>query len=170
MSTMALLATGATPQAPPIKQGLWKIAMTMTDAKGKETNPFAAQASAMKSMPPMVLEMMKKRGLPMAQEDGTVLSCMTKESMDSGQWRQISTGCNAEYKETTAKSWKWHTSCPSLKSESDGETIFVDSENYHMNMVTTRGGKVTTMKQEAKFVSANCGDVKPFTAESVKLP
>jgi hypothetical protein len=169
MAATSLLAADNVPPIPPIKQGLWKISMVMIDAKGKETNFLAEQAKAMKSLPPAVLDMMKNKGLLLAQEDGTVLSCMTRESMDSGQWRQLTSSCTTEYKETSSSGWKWHSSCPSSKMESDGEAIFANAENYRMNMVTTRSGKVTTIKQEAKFLNSSCGDVKPLTAESLKV-
>lgn len=171
-------ALAAAPPMPPIKPGLWEVRTVELDADGKPKPP--PEQAAMANMPPelraRMAEMMKARGMPMMDESGAIKMCQSKESMDSGKWQAISAqaGCTADYTLTSPRSWKFHSSCPKLNAQSDGEVEFTDAENYTTKVTSTAKvlGKTstTTRVMKAHFLGANCGDIKPFTADSLKAP
>jgi hypothetical protein len=67
----------------------------------------------------------------------------------------------------SATTRKWHSSCPALKSESDGEVVFSSAESYRVKMTITAMvmGKANTSTRivQAKWLGPDCGDIKPFT-------
>ena len=81
-------------------------------------------------------------------------------------WADMQTDCKPVFSTQSASSWKWHTTCPKSGYEADGEANFLDHENYTVksSSVSKLGGTVrnsiTTIT--AKWVSSDCGDVKPF--------
>jgi hypothetical protein len=52
-------------------------------------------------------------------------------------------------------------------SETDGEAVFTSSESYRTKVTTTAEvmGKTKTSTRivQAKWLGADCGDIKPFT-------
>lgn len=172
----AALAAGPLPGAPPIKPGLWQVTMETQDAKGNSADPLARAAAAMKDLPPAAREqmeaMMKARGVSMDGAGGGTKVCLSKESFDQGKWQGMSKDCVVNYSTATGASWKWHSTCPTMKSESDGEAIFTSPESYtiKMRMVSKMTGveHTTNMTQSAKWLGADCGEVKPVSPDSFK--
>lgn len=171
LASAALLAKAAGMPVPPIKPGLWEVKSSVLDANGKPQVP--PEQEAMAKMPPEVrermAEMMKARGVSMPDANGAVRICQTRESMDSGKWQALaaSAGCTTEHTMQSAGGWKFHSSCPKLKTESEGEVVFTNSENYTSRVNTTSrfAGKESnqTRVMVAHWLGANCGDVKPIT-------
>jgi len=177
MGCIPMLASAAgIPPAPPIKPGLWEVKTTMLDASGKPQVP--PEQAAMANIPPemraRMAEMMKARGVSMPDENGAMKVCMTKETMDSGKWQALAAnvGCTTDYNTATANGWKFRSTCPSLKTESEGEVVFSNAENYTSKITTksTLMGKesVNTRVMASHWLSASCGDVKPITADGIK--
>jgi hypothetical protein len=165
------LLVAAAPPLPPVKAGLWEVKMSQLDASGKEM-PSPANAAMARMTPEArarMAEMMKGRGVVMPDENGAMKVCMSKESFDSGAWQQMAgdTGCTTTYSSTTGSTWKWHTTCPSLKSESDGESTFTGSTAYKTKVVSTTSingqARTTTRLMDGKWLGADCGGVKPIT-------
>jgi hypothetical protein len=167
LSTPALAADNI---APPIKPGLWQITSEQ-NVNGKQVPDPVAM---MQNLPPAVreqmAEMMKARGIDMSGAGGTRV-CLSKESLDQGQWQSLAKDCSTKILSRSSASWKWHSSCPQLSVESDGETLFTDAENYTLKVNTTMnvGGKPTTSQRNmtGKWLGADCGDLKPVTAKSI---
>lgn len=168
----------AAPPVPPIKPGLWQVKMTSLDANGKEM-PSPQDAAMAKMTPEMrarMAEMMKARGVMMPDENGATKVCLAKETFESGDWQQLAqqSGCTTNYLSQTGSSWKWHTSCTSLKSESDGEIAFTNSENYTTKLTTTTAmsgqPRTTTRTLQGHWAGADCGDIKPVTAAGLGRP
>ena len=165
----------AAPPAPPVKTGLWEVKMSQLDANGKEMLPpmNASMARMTPEARARMAEMMKGRGLVMPDENGAIKLCMSKESFDSGAWQQMAgdTGCTTNYSSTTGSTWKWHTSCPSLKTESDGETTFTGGVAYKTKVVSTSNStgtpRTTTRLMDGKWLGADCGGVKPITPSTL---
>jgi hypothetical protein len=165
----AALAAGQLP-VPPVKAGLWEARMSSLDANGRELP--RPELAAMDRLPPearaRMADAMKARGLSMPDASGATKVCLTKEMFQSGGWQQAAaeSGCTTSYSTRSAKSWKWHSSCAALKSESDGETVFDSTESYRTKMTTTATvmGKTNTSTRvvQAKWLGADCGDVKPL--------
>jgi hypothetical protein len=171
-SCFALVAVAAgQPPVPPVKPGLWEARMSALDADGHEM-PLPEQA-ALSRMPPEVrarmAETMKARGLSLPDANGATKVCLTKEMFESGKWQQMASeaGCTTNYSTRSSTTWKWHSSCTALKSESDGEAVFSSPESYRTKMTTTMTvtGKTNTTTRivQGKWLGADCGDVKPFT-------
>jgi hypothetical protein len=165
----ALLATTfpalAAAQAPPVKPGLWEVRSERQD--GKQTAP---SAEAMKNLTPemraKVDAMMKQQGVALGS-DGANRVCLSKESLDAGRW-QNSANCKTEFGSRTASAWKWHSVCPQTDMEIDGEALFANPEHYTVRTATTRTfrgeTKVSRLTLQAKWLGADCGDLKPFEA------
>jgi hypothetical protein len=171
LSCFALAAVAAGPlPVPPVKPGLWEARMTSLDADGHEM-PRPEQA-AMARLPPearaRMADAMKARGVSMPDANGATKVCLTKDMFESGRWQQMAadSGCTSSYS-TLGTTWKFHSSCTALKSESDGETVFSSTESYRTKVTTTAtvAGKTNTTTRivQAKWLGADCGDVKPFT-------
>ena len=162
----------AAPPTPPVKAGLWQAKMTSLDANGKEMP--SPQDAAMARMTPeakaRLAEAMKARGVMMPDESGAIKVCLAKETFESGAWQQAASqsGCTTNYLTTSGSTWKWHTSCTALKSESDGETVFSSAESYRTRVTTTATvagqPRTTTRVVQSTWVGADCGTIKPVTA------
>ncbi|MFN7981280.1 MAG: DUF3617 domain-containing protein [Vicinamibacterales bacterium] len=165
------LMADAAPPSPPIKPGLWQVKSTLLDANGKEMP--APETAAMARMPPearaQMEAMMKARGMAVPDASGTIKICMSKESVDAGNWQQQAndSGCTTNYASTTGSNWKWHTTCTATRSESDGDATFISNGSYKMKVtstVTMNGqARTTTRVMDGTFISADCGDIKPVT-------
>lgn len=172
VSLAGVAAVQAQNPVPPVKPGLWETTMSQLDANGKAMpapgmEAFAKMSPAARAQ---MAEMMKGRGVQMPDEHGAMKSCLSKDSLDSGAWQQVASeaGCTTTYSQRSGTVWKWHTSCTSIKSESDGEMTFTGSEAYRttMRITATVGSKTTTSTRiiEGKWLGASCGDIKPLAA------
>jgi hypothetical protein len=169
-SLMLFAVVAAQRPVPPVKPGLWEVRASMLDANGKETAP--PEQAALANMPPearaRMTEMMKARGLSMPDANGVMRVCLTKETFESGRWQQMASdaGCTTNFSTQTSSTWKWHSSCPTLNSESDGETVFSNPESYRTSLKTTITAKdkttTSTRIVQSKWLAAACGDVKPI--------
>jgi hypothetical protein len=171
LALVAVIAAAPLP-VPPVKPGLWEVKSSALDANGREipTPEPAAFARLSPEARARMAEAMKARGVAMPDASGATKACFTKETFDSGRWQQMAseTGCTTNFSGTSSSTWKWHSSCPAPRqSESDGEAVFTNAENYKvtMKMTTTMAGRTTTSTRiiQAKWLGADCGDIKPFT-------
>ena len=149
---------------PPIKPGLWQVQMER-EVNGQKMPDMSER---LKNMPPekraQFEAMMKQHGVGMGGGSNQV--CYTQETLEHSPWADMQTDCKPTFSSRTSSSWKWHTSCPKLGIESDGEAIFINPENYTVKStsVSKMGDKVrnSTASMTGKWVSADCGDVKPL--------
>jgi hypothetical protein len=171
LSCFALLAVAAGPlPVPPVKPGLWEARMSVLDADGHEMAP--PEQAALSRLSPearaRMADAMKARGVSMPDANGATKVCLTKEMFESGRWQQMASeaGCTTNYSTLSSTSWKWHSSCTALKSESDAEMIFNSPESYRTKVMTTATvmGKTNTSTRivQGKWLGADCGDIKPF--------
>lgn len=172
---LAVAAAGQLPK-PPVKAGLWEVRISVLDADGHEV--AAPEQAALSRMPPearaRMAEAMKARGVSMPDASGATKACLTKALFESGAWQQMASdnGCTTNFSTQSATAWKWHSSCTSLKSESDGESVFTNAESYKTKVTTTSTvmgkTKTTTRVTQGKWLGADCGDVKPLTPPAVR--
>ena len=171
LSCLALVAIAAGPlPVPPVKAGLWEARMAALDVDGHEMVP--PEQAALSRLSPearaRMADAMRARGLSMPDSNGATKVCLTKEMFESGRWQQMASeaGCTTNYSTLSGTSWKWHSSCTALKSESDGEMVFNSPESYRTKMTTTATvmGKTNTSTRviQGKWLGADCGDIKPF--------
>jgi hypothetical protein len=169
--------TAQAQEVPPIKPGLWQVhSERMVDGK-----KMPAMDLRMGDLPPEARKqmeaMMKQRGVDMSAGGGDIKMCLSKESLDQNQWLSEKTGphaCKTDFKSRSGNRWTWHSSCTEPKSESDGEATFNGPESYAVKVATTMTMKgetrTTNMSTSSKWLSADCGDVKPFSAKNMGAP
>ena len=177
LSCLAFVVAAAGPlPVPPVKAGLWEVRMSALDADGHEV-AAPEQAAASRMSPEArarVAEAMKARGMSMPDANGVSRACLTKSLLESGSWQQLASdaGCTTNFSTQSATTWKWHSSCTTMKSESDGESVFSNGERYKTKVTTTSTvmGKTRTSTRvlEGKWIGADCGDVKPLTPPTVR--
>ena len=167
LSCVAFVAAAVTPlPVPPVKPGLWETRISALDANGREMAP--PELAALSRLSPQARDAMKARGVSLPDANGAIKACLTKEMFESGRWQQAASeaGCTSNYSTLSSSTWKWHSSCTALKSESDGETVFNSAESYRTKVTTTATvmGKTRTSTRivQAKWLGADCGDIKPF--------
>jgi hypothetical protein len=160
-----LVAISARGQIAPIKPGLWQIQME------RETNGKKApdMSERLKTMPPerraQVEAAMKQRGIE--ANGNTVKVCQTREMLDSSKFVNPLPDCKITYSTRTSSSWKSHTSCSQNHLESDSEVTFSSPESYTVKTTSTLQSagqtKTTHMTRTGKWLSADCGDIKPLS-------
>jgi hypothetical protein len=167
VTSLAALAVAfpalAAAQAPPVKPGLWEVRSERQDGK-----QAASSAEAIKNLTPetraKVEAMMKQQGVAIGS-GGANRVCLSKESLDAGRW-QNSANCKTDFGSRSASAWKWHSVCPQTDTTIDGEATFASPESYTIRTATTRtfrgDTKVTRTTLQAKWLGADCGDLKPF--------
>ncbi len=154
--------------APPIKTGLWEVAMERNGAAQKMPD----MSERLKSMSPeqrkQVEAMMKQHGVDMSGGPGKLRICLNKDSLDQGRWQgrgEGDTRCKTDVSDRSSTSWKWHSVCTDPPSETTGEALFANPENYTVNSTTTmtfQGQTKTTQTTiHSKWLGGDCGDVKP---------
>lgn len=165
LSTLGVAISSAQAQtAPPIKPGLWEIKSEREVDGQKAPDPN----EHMKNLPPdvraKVEAMMKEKGVGMG-EGGVNRVCLSRESLDQGRWQGQSDNCKTEFTGRSTSSWKWRSVCTKPDSESEGEALFANSENYtvrsNMKMKIQGQDRLTRMTIHAKWMGAGCGDIKP---------
>jgi len=172
---LAVAAAGPLP-APPVKAGLWEVRMSVLDADGHEV--ASPEQAAFSRLSPearaRMAEAMKARGVSMPDANGVTKTCLTKALFESGSWQQVASdaGCTTNFSTLSATTWRWHSSCTTMKSESDGETVFSNAERYTTKLTTTSTvlgkTKTSTRVLEGKWIAADCGDVKPLAPPTVR--
>lgn len=163
----ALPAAAVAQSAPPIKPGLWQV-QGEREEDGRKAPDMAEQLGKIPpEMRAQIAAQMRQRGVEMG-EGGTVKMCLSKASLEQGQWQRQHGNCKTEYLSRTAASWKWRSRCSSpVESESEGESIFESPEAYTVRTTTrmTMQGQPRTVQMTMKgtWLKADCGDVKPVS-------
>ncbi|MBL0729371.1 DUF3617 domain-containing protein [Piscinibacter sp. HJYY11] len=155
--------------APPLKPGLWQVTSErLVDGQKVQMPDMSAQ---MANMPPEARKqmeaMMKQRGIDMSGGAGNTKICMTREQLDEGRWRSDEGSCKTDFTTRTSTLWKWRSVCTQPTSESEGEASIASPERYTVKINTTsnRKGEPRSMQMtmNAKWLGADCGDVKPLS-------
>ena len=166
--TFLAIALAAQAQTAPIKPGLWQV-QSEREVNGQKV-PDASDR--MKNMSPekraQFEAMMKQHGVA---TDGSGLHqvCYTKENLDYSAWADQAMDCKATFSSHTGSFWKWHTSCPTMGIEADGEATFLNSQSYMVKStsVVKKDDKTRTSSNTmtGKWLSSDCGDVKPLNVK-----
>ena len=147
----------------------------MRAERASDGRPAGPPPGSLDKLPPEVRArveaQMKANGVALGK-DGASRVCLDKGSLDAGRWQSRATSCKAEYGTRTASSWKWHTTCTEPPSTSDGEASFANAENYTVTTTSThqfRGeAKTAQMTIKARWVGADCGDLKPLDPKAAE--
>lgn len=160
-----LLSLSAQAKPSPMKPGLWEMTVKMKTG-AQEVDPQEAFKKSMDKMSPeqrkQMTAMMSKSGFNMGA--GGTKICYTKELLDQGQnlGHDSNRHCESTVKQQTSTHMTMDFKCKD-GSTGTGEWNFHNSTSYDgMMKFTKKDGKVTEMAQKGRFLSADCGDVKPF--------
>jgi hypothetical protein len=154
-----------------MKPGLWEINNKM-QADGKMGQDMATMQQSMADMPPeqrkMMQEMMTKQGMTVGNDGpGTIGTkvCMTKEMVERNEFPSQKDDCKQTASPRSGKTMKISFTCTNPPSSGEGQITFVSSEAYTMNMTmnTVAEGKPRKVNMDAagKWLSADCGAIKP---------
>jgi hypothetical protein len=112
--------------------------------------------------------MMKERGISMG-DGGVTRVCLTKESLAAGRLQAEAAGCKTDYSTRTSSTWKFHSSCPSMKVESDGEIVFSGTDAYTMTVSSSLSSmsppRLSKTTMNGKWLGASCGDLQPLSVK-----
>ncbi|MBC7954304.1 MAG: DUF3617 domain-containing protein [Cytophagales bacterium] len=169
LSLLGLLALSAATQAqtaPPIKPGLWQV-QSERETDGQKAPDLGEH---LKSMSPAMRQRMeasmKQHGIDMSGPPGQMKMCQTRESLDQGKWQGEQGACKTDFTTRSGSVWKWKSTCSQPPSVTDGEAAFTGPESYTVKSTTsmTMQGQahVTKMTIKAKWLGADCGDLKPL--------
>ena len=161
-----------------MKPGLWEIKTKMVSDKG-ETDPMEHMRKSMEKMKPeqrrQMEEMMSKQGVGLGggMGGGGMKICYTAELLKNNEslMGQQKNDSKCKTKITTQSTTK---TAMEYKCEDGsfgtGEWTFESKEKYKGAMkMTSSKGKKSEIKHEAKFISANCGSVKPLLMPDKKM-
>lgn len=154
------------------RPGLWEMTTKVIGSPDVD-KAMALMQKNMANMPPeqrkSMEDMMAKQGLVMgAGANGfSTKICVTKEMADRSQMPMQQEGnCKNTISERTSSGLKMTYSCTNPTSSGEGQMSFTGDTGYTMKMKVNSEvrGKIQTMDVEGtgKFVSADCGDVKPL--------
>ena len=158
------------------KVGLWE-ATTVTEMQGMpEVKVPQIPPETLAKMPPaqraQVEAMLKNAGSAGAPRTTVSKSCTTKESLsrgDLGAPENKESNCTRQVISSTSSKIQMHIECsPARGGKSVGDVTMerIDSEHVKSNMVMKidSNGRTIDMKMttSSKWLSADCGDVKPY--------
>lgn len=158
-----------------MKPGLWEHSFTIKSESGKVEKAMADLKTKMAKMSPdqrkMMEEVMAKQGLGINQHVNSVKVCISKEQAENLEIPQgQNQNCTQEVVNRTAKTIKMKFDCKGLSQTSgEGEFTLTSPTAYTGKSVinTTVNQKTDRMdmNQKGKWLSANCGEIKPITTK-----
>ncbi len=159
LAAAILLAAAPALAMPHGKPGLWTITTTM-------------QMANMPQLPPQVLEMMKKRGMPGMGQPVTSQMCMTQEQVNAGMAshmpQQHDVSCAPRVLSETPSSAVTEITCHGDNMDGVGRAqIDWRGDSHYEGSYEFKGSMHGQPNQisthyAGDFVKADCGSVKPF--------
>jgi hypothetical protein len=157
-----------------LKPGLWEITNDVKSSSGDMEKMQAQMQQQMASMPPDQRKKMEaamaQHGLQIAPGKGggmTVKTCMTKEMVERNEIPTSRGDCKTTMQQKSGNTAKMAFTCANPPATGEGEFTMQSPESYTMHMVvrTNMQGKPQTVNMNAagKWVSADCGSVKPMS-------
>lgn len=148
-----------------MKPGLWEIKTKINSGSG-ETDPMAQMRKSMDQMSPEQRKQMEaamaKQGMSPSGNGAKV--CYTPELLKNNEsvMNQKDSKCKSNVTQKTAKKTAVEFNCEN-GSKGTGEWNFVSDKQYSGTVkVTDAKGALSQIHHDARFVSNDCGDVKPL--------
>ena len=164
---LTVLGVGAQTQAP----GLWEHTMNMKSKGGEMEQAMAEMQKQMAAMSPdqrkQMEQMVSGRGVSMGSKGTTVKVCISKEQAARPAEPKLADGCTQQVDRRSGNTIKFKFECSKPEpSSGDGEVTFQSNKAYTgKSMVTTQAkghaGQQMSMEMSGKWLSADCGDIKP---------
>ena len=171
LALLAGMAGGASAQQK-MRPGLWEHSVNMKSQSGQMEAAMAEMQKSLASMPPeqrkQMEQMMAQQGVGMGPKGQTVKVCITKEQADLDNIPQQE-GCTQKVQRVDASTMKVAFSCKGGQGQppSSGEgTITMQGPTAYTGQFrfkTQNQGKPEQidMAQSGKWLSDNCGAIKP---------
>jgi hypothetical protein len=178
---VALPSAAALAQSPHIRPGLWEETIAMKMGGAQADAAMAQMKAKLASMPPdqraAVEKMMASRGLGIAQggAPNVVRVCYTKEQLDRGFTPGRDKQCTRTNVSTSGNVTKYDFSCTTAQKHNVtghgtlttmGDTAFAFSSES--DSTSDKGTMHMENNIAGKFVSGDCGDVKPLEIPQAK--
>ena len=172
LALLAGMAGGASAQQK-MRPGLWEHSVNMKSQSGQMEAAMAEMQKSLASMPPeqrkQMEQMMAQQGVGMGPKGQTVKVCITKEQADLDNIPQQE-GCTQKVQRVDASTMKVAFSCKGGQGQppSSGEgTITMQGPTAYTGQFrfkTQNQGKPEQidMAQSGKWLSDNCGAIKPM--------
>jgi uncharacterized protein YneF (UPF0154 family) len=174
-AALALLAgmAGGVSAQQKMRPGLWEHSVNMKSQSGQMEAAMAEMQKSLASMPPeqrkQMEQMMAQQGVGMGPKGQTVKVCITKEQADLDNIPQQE-GCTQKVQRVDASTMKVAFSCKGGQGQppSSGEgTITMQGPTAYTGQFrfkTQNQGKPEQidMAQTGKWLSDNCGAIKPM--------
>lgn len=163
-----------TAQAAPsgMKPGLWEHSFTIKSESGKIEKAMADLKIKMAKMSAdqrkMMEEVMAKQGLAVNQQLNSMKICISKEQAENLEIPQGQhQNCTQEVISRTKNSVKMKFNCTGLaETEGVGEFTLTSPTAYTgksvINSTVNHKTERMDMKQKGKWLSSNCGEIKPI--------
>ena len=162
-------------QAQNLQPGLWELTSTMHSGSGQMEKAMAEAQKQMAALPPeqrkMMQDMMAKQGVTLgAGGPGSMVAkvCMTAEMLARNEIVTQEGDCRSQHAPRVGNTMTFSFSCTRPPSSGEGEVTFVSPQAYRsrMNVKTSTGGRTEpfTMQSQGRWLSADCGSIKPLAA------
>jgi hypothetical protein len=165
---IAIASIAGAAAAQSMKPGLWEIRQSMRDGSGQMDKAMADMQKQLASMPPeqrkMVEQSMAGRMGAMGGSGTTTQSCITRDMADRNNVPMQRADCSSTPLPRSGNTMKFAFSCTNPPSKGEGEITFTGNESYTMRMNVTSsaagGPQSMAIEQNARWLSADCGNVK----------
>ncbi|MDB5966096.1 MAG: hypothetical protein JWQ72_2596 [Polaromonas sp.] len=176
-ATLALACASAGAQA--MKPGLWEINSKLGGSPEMD-KAMAQMQQQLASMPPaqrkQMEDMMARQGVGMsAGANGGMAAkmCLTKEMADRQQMPMQQQGnCTTSTSDKTASGMKMKFTCTNPPSSGEGQFTFTGDSAYTMKMTVNSSAqgapRTTTIDASGKWLTADCGSIKPMAIPAGK--
>jgi hypothetical protein len=145
-----------------LKPGKWLMTMTMMK-DGKEHDPLAEMRAAVAKMPPeqrKEVEASLRGQLGNVTDKGTEI-CYSQKSFEQVAMAKPAENCESKIIEDSATKFRSTFSCKDGSKGDSNFNISGDNQIAGTINVTTASGDKTSVKNNMKFVSQDCGGLKP---------
>ena len=161
-----------------LKPGLWEVTSSMKGGAGDMDKAMAHMKQQMAGMSPEQRKQMEaamaKQGIAMSSGPGGmgVKTCMTREMVERNEIPAHQGDCRTTKNERSGNTIRMAFACTNPPSSGEGQLTIQSPEAYTMRMAVKGppGGKGETVNMDAsgKWLSADCGNVKPMRPPAVK--
>ena len=175
---VALPATLVLAQQPHIRPGLWEESVSIKTDDPKANAAIEQMKERMASMPPeqraAMEKMMASHGMGMTGTPSAMRVCITKEQIARGFHPEDHGHCSRANVATSGSVTKFDFACQSEHSNVTGHGTFTEMGDtaFAVNSVADTVSDKRTMHIQSdmtgKFVSSDCGDVKPMEPPPAK--
>ncbi len=171
----AMLGIAFDANAQSMKPGLWEFSFKMQNGSADMDRAHAEMQKQMASMPPeqrkMMEDAMAKRGMsPGGGSSGgtTTQACITKEMAERNEVPSQKSDCKTTTSPRMGNTVKMSFVCTNPPSTGEGELTFASPEAFTMKMQVASAARGApdkmNMEQTGKWLTADCGSVKPAAA------